>query len=226
MTGKAMADDNDTPKLPIGMAGAVNLMVHPLAGTAALTALGFTMASQAFGLWAGAVAGANSAVQKMLLDQAKVATGDAAGEALAAAQRIKAQADTVMEQAKAAAARRAAKPAQPRLVVVASTPAPKVPPAAEPVPVPAGAKEAAEALLARPLAIEKPAQPDDLKAIGGIGPKLEQVLNRLGIWTYAQISSLTATQVAWLDEHLGFPGRVGRDDWIGQAARLAAKGGA
>ncbi len=69
---------------------------------------------------------------------------------------------------------------------------------------------------------DRPGAPDDLKAIGGIGPKLETVLNGLGIWTYAQIAALTEGEVAWLDEQLGFRGRIGRDDWLKQAVALAA----
>ncbi len=44
----------------------------------------------------------------------------------------------------------------------------------------------------QPKAMEKPASPDDLKAISGIGPKLETVLNGLGIWTYEQIAGWSA----------------------------------
>jgi NADH-quinone oxidoreductase subunit E len=74
----------------------------------------------------------------------------------------------------------------------------------------------------QPKAMEKPEKPDDLKAISGIGPKLEQVLNGLGVWTYAQIVSWGREEIAWVDDYLSFKGRIGRDDWIGQAAKLAA----
>ena len=73
----------------------------------------------------------------------------------------------------------------------------------------------------KPAAIEKPASPDDLKAISGIGPKLETVLNGLGVWTYAQIAVWSPAEIAWVDDHLGFNGRIGRDGWIAQAAELA-----
>lgn len=76
----------------------------------------------------------------------------------------------------------------------------------------------------RPVEIEKPASPDDLKLIAGVGPKLEQVLNGLGVWTYAQIAAWSPAEVAWVDDYLQFKGRIGRDDWIAQAAALA-KGG-
>jgi NADH-quinone oxidoreductase subunit E len=63
---------------------------------------------------------------------------------------------------------------------------------------------------------------DDLKAISGVGPKLEHVLNGLGIRSYGQIAAWTAEDVALMEETLGFNGRIARDDWIGQAVALAA----
>ena len=70
----------------------------------------------------------------------------------------------------------------------------------------------------KPRAIERPAAPDDLKAISGIGPKLEKVLNDLGVWTYAQVAAWGSEEVAWVDDYLSFSGRIGRDKWIEQAA--------
>lgn len=63
---------------------------------------------------------------------------------------------------------------------------------------------------------------DDLKMISGIGPKLEQVLNARGISSYAQIATLSAADIARLDDELGFGGRIQRDDWVGQAKSLAS----
>jgi NADH-quinone oxidoreductase subunit E len=78
----------------------------------------------------------------------------------------------------------------------------------------------------KPAAIEKPEQPDDLKAISGIGPKLERVLNDLGVWTYAQIADWHREEIAWVDDTLGFKGRIERDAWLAQAAKFAgAKAG-
>ena len=62
---------------------------------------------------------------------------------------------------------------------------------------------------------------DDLKRISGIGPKLEKVLNDLGIRTYAHVAALDEAKIASLDEQLGFSGRIVRDDWTGQAKRLS-----
>ncbi len=65
---------------------------------------------------------------------------------------------------------------------------------------------------------------DDLKKISGVGPKLEGILNDLGIFHYDQIAGWSPDTVAWVDEHLKFKGRIDREDWIGQAKVLAAGG--
>ena len=65
---------------------------------------------------------------------------------------------------------------------------------------------------------------DDLKKISGVGPQLEKKLNGLGIFHFRQIAALTAEEVAWIDDHLNFKGRIERDDWIAQAATFAAEG--
>ncbi len=74
----------------------------------------------------------------------------------------------------------------------------------------------------QPRRIGRPAKPDDLKKINGIGPKLEKVLNDLGIWTYGQLAAWGPAEIAWVDDYLAFKGRIDRDDWLGQAAKLAA----
>ena len=62
---------------------------------------------------------------------------------------------------------------------------------------------------------------DDLKKINGIGPKMEDVLNSIGIYTYLQVSKMTKKEYDLLDEITGsFPGRAERDDWSGQAKNL------
>ena len=67
--------------------------------------------------------------------------------------------------------------------------------------------------------------PDDLKQIKGVGPKMEAMLNRMGIWHFAQVASWRAEEVAWVDANLeGFKGRVTRDDWVSQARILAVGG--
>jgi predicted flap endonuclease-1-like 5' DNA nuclease len=64
-------------------------------------------------------------------------------------------------------------------------------------------------------------EPDDLKLISGIGPGIEKTLHALGIYHFRQIAELTPDNVAWIDQRLRFRGRIQREDWIGQAKRLA-----
>lgn len=76
----------------------------------------------------------------------------------------------------------------------------------------------------RPAGIERPAAPDDLKLISGVGPKIEGILHELGIFTFAQVASWKKAEREWVDGYLNFKGRIERDDWIKQAEALA-KGG-
>ncbi len=63
---------------------------------------------------------------------------------------------------------------------------------------------------------------DDLKRIKGVGPKLEHMLNGMGIYHFDQIAAWTEAELAWVDENLeGFKGRASRDDWVAQARDLA-----
>ena len=62
---------------------------------------------------------------------------------------------------------------------------------------------------------------DDLKQINGIGPFIEEKLNELGIYTFEQISQLDDSLIQTLTTAIEFfPGRIERDDWVGQADRL------
>lgn len=65
-------------------------------------------------------------------------------------------------------------------------------------------------------------EPDDLQRISGIGPGIEKTLHALGIYHFRQIAELTPDNVAWIDQRLRFRGRIQREDWIGQARRLAS----
>lgn len=78
--------------------------------------------------------------------------------------------------------------------------------------------------LVEPAAAPKPradGKVDDLKRISGIGPKLEQLLNGKGITSFASIAALKADELAKLDADLNLNGRIQRDDWFGQASKLA-----
>jgi peptide/nickel transport system ATP-binding protein len=103
----------------------------------------------------------------------------------------------------------------------ASAPEPAKP-AATPAPAPAAAIPPAASGV--PAGMPKPATPDDLKLISGVGPKIEKTLNGLGIWTYAQVAGWTKAERQWVDGYLRFSGRIERDEWVKQA-KVLAKGG-
>lgn len=208
-----------TKMMPKEMASAINLFAHPAAGAAALSALGVGLASQAFGMWVGALTGAVEASQRLMQPLAdETESRDAqppAQTSKAPAHRARAAARTLIAEAQslakevtevdADAGKTAAQPAKAAVAVEASA-----------------AGEIMPEDFRKPAALEKPASPDDLKEISGIGPKLEQVLNGLGIWTYGQVAAWSPEEIAWVDDMLGFRGRIGRDDWVGQATALSA----
>ncbi|MDO9415926.1 NADH-quinone oxidoreductase subunit E [Pararhizobium sp.] len=76
----------------------------------------------------------------------------------------------------------------------------------------------------RPAGIEKPATPDNLELISGVGPKIGGILNGLGIYTFVQVAGWKKAERDWVDGYLNFKGRIDRDDWVKQAEALA-KGG-
>jgi len=76
----------------------------------------------------------------------------------------------------------------------------------------------------RPAAVEKPAKPDDLKLISGVGPKIEGILNDLGIYEFDQIAKWKKAEREWVDGYLRFKGRIDRDEWTKQAKALAMGG--
>lgn len=62
---------------------------------------------------------------------------------------------------------------------------------------------------------------DDLTKINGIGPYIEQKLNEIGIFTYDQISRFEQEDIRTITELIDFfPGRIDRDNWVGQAKSL------
>ena len=70
----------------------------------------------------------------------------------------------------------------------------------------------------------RPEHVDDLQQIRGIGAAFQQKLNELGIYQFKQIAGLNEAEIVWVENELRmFRGRVGRDDWIGQALDLMAK---
>lgn len=64
--------------------------------------------------------------------------------------------------------------------------------------------------------------PDDLRQIKGVGPKLNGLLNSLGVTRFDQIAAWGDSDIAEVDGYLGsFKGRISRDNWVEQADYLA-----
>ncbi len=106
--------------------------------------------------------------------------------------------------------------AQPRPAAKAAEP---VKPAAKETAKVLSFETAAKAKSSKP--VPGASKPEDLKVISGIGPKLETLLNKIGIFTLAQIASWSAEDAAKVDQDLQLNGRVLRDDWRGQAKQMA-----
>ena len=101
-------------------------------------------------------------------------------------------------------------------------PKPKATPATKSAPepvVPAPVVADDSGLSAIQLKVPKGAA-DDLTALKGVGPKLAEKLNELGIFHFRQIADLNAVQRVELDAQLSPPGRLERDGWVAQAKDL------
>ncbi|MFK8251585.1 NADH-quinone oxidoreductase subunit NuoE [Ancylobacter terrae] len=161
------------------------------------------------------VTGPKTLTAPELFDGSMVGTGAglaAAREALAA----RANGETVPTPPPAAAP--SAPPAPPK-----SDPAPAKEPVAEAVKA-AGAADSEkvpDAFKPAPIDAAREGKADDLKLIWGVGPKIEGLLNRLGVYHFDQIAAWSRDNLKWIDQNLeGFPGRASRDKWIEQAAKL------
>lgn len=83
---------------------------------------------------------------------------------------------------------------------------------------------AADRVGERPPALPGPraGNADDLRRIRGIGPQNTTRLNALGVYHLDQIAAWTPAEARWVGAYLAFPGRIEREDWIGQARALAS----
>jgi NADH-quinone oxidoreductase subunit E len=202
-----------TRMMPKEMASAVNLLAHPVAGAAAMSALGIGLANHAFGVWLGALSGAAEASQRLLLPISDEFEARIGGFEDASSIKARAAAKTLIAEAQSFAQ---------EVTDIAAKETAIVAPTAEGVPA-SGAEALMPEDFRQPKAMAKPAKPSDLKKIAGVGPKLEKVLNGLGIWTYAQIAAWAPQEIAWVEDYLSLTGRIGRDGWTAQAAALAVK---
>lgn len=66
--------------------------------------------------------------------------------------------------------------------------------------------------------------PDDLRAIKGIGPKVQQALEQAGVTRFAQIAAWDDADVDRMAAGIGrAASRIRNDDWVGQARALASR---
>ena len=62
---------------------------------------------------------------------------------------------------------------------------------------------------------------DDLKVIRGVGPKMESILNQLGITAWEQLAAFSKADIELVTEGLEtFPDRLERGEWVAQAKEL------
>ena len=174
--------------------------------------------------------GGDTLKDKALYDGSAVGRGDWQA-------RVKAEREAARKAAEAAEAAKAAAAALAAAPPAAATPpapvaavAPSAPAAdggkkgrAAPAATPAKSATADEAEAPALLAKARSGKGDDLKLIWGVGPKLEKLLNTLGVWHFDQIAAWTPKELAWVDSRLeGFKGRAVRDAWIEQSQKLAS----
>ena len=76
----------------------------------------------------------------------------------------------------------------------------------------------------KPVLLSEPrnGKKDNLSRIKGIGMKIEEALNEIGIYHFDQIAAWDAENITWADSTLGFPGRAEREQWVSQAKALDA----
>ncbi len=87
----------------------------------------------------------------------------------------------------------------------------------EPTPVVTPPKEAIDRRI-----ITEDRPQDDLTRIDGVGPFIARKLNEVGVYTYEDISGWDQARIQQVTAQIGYlPGRIERDNWVGQAAALA-----
>ncbi len=117
-----------------------------------------------------------------------------------------------------------ATPSEPAAPVMPVAPVTRVEPVVPPSANPAAVPMQPVGRMERPRGLDAPrgGKPDDLLLIRGIGPKNQKILHTLGFFHFDQIAAWTAEQIDWVDDHLKFNGRIGREEWVEQARLLHA----
>jgi NADH-quinone oxidoreductase subunit E len=149
------------------------------------------------------------------LEEKKVAAGGGksrAGKAALASTTADSASQLTGKDAVAPVALMAASKAKPAAAKpAAAKPATAKPAAAKTAALPKAKAESQPELLKKPRA----GKGDDLKLIWGVGPKLEKMLNTMGIWHFDQIAVMDGQGTGWVDERLeGFKGRAKDKDRI------------
>ena len=106
------------------------------------------------------------------------------------------------------------KPVAKPAAVKTAKPAPTKPAAKAPAAIKPGA-------TANALGEPRGGKADKLIVIKGIGPVNERKLNEHGIFHFDQIAAWKKADIIAAEAYLAFDGRIAREDWIGQAKKLA-----
>jgi len=106
------------------------------------------------------------------------------------------------------------KPVAKPAAVKTAKPAPTKPAAKAPAAIKPGA-------TANALGEPRGGKADRLFVIKGIGPVNERKLNEHGIFHFDQIAAWKKADIIAAEAYLAFDGRIAREDWIGQAKKLA-----
>ena len=88
-----------------------------------------------------------------------------------------------------------------------------------------GTQEGAMGMEPERLSAPRDDKPDDLTRIKGIGPAIERILFEHGIFHFDQIAGWGAAEARWIEQMIGFAGRVERERWIAQAETFSRKTG-
>lgn len=182
------------------------LPLHPIvasqiAAFTAATAIGFGLATQMTGFMLGGMRDAVRNSTRESDDAPSVSESISVSD-----DKVSAPVEVKQEAAVAEVSAKVAKPAPRR------TAAPKA----------AAKKPAIEKAVVDPVARAKPkTRASNLKRISGLGPKVEELLHKAGVKTFADIAAWNEADIARFDRELGLDGRIVRDDWIGQARKLS-----
>nr|WP_295464606.1 ATP-binding cassette domain-containing protein [Mesorhizobium sp.] len=140
------------------------------------------------------------------------------------ADRVKAAAPAAtMPPAKKSDAKTASATAKPKAKSVPAKAKAETAPVAKVTPpaTPKAAKPASKAVPSASAALTVPPAADDLTLIKGIGPVNARKLKEHGVTSFAQIGAWKKADVIAAEAYLEFDGRIAREDWVGQAKRLA-----